>query len=35
MWKISTRDETKKAIEHLKNREKLRKRWLEQANKPL
>ncbi|KAH0581672.1 hypothetical protein H2248_011367 [Termitomyces sp. 'cryptogamus'] len=35
MWKISSKDETKKAVEHLEKREKLRKKWLEQANKPL
>ena len=35
MWKISSRDETKKAVEHLEKREKLRKKWTEQANQPL
>ncbi|KAG6893701.1 hypothetical protein C0992_008974 [Termitomyces sp. T32_za158] len=35
MWKISTKEETRKAMEHLRKREKLRKKWLEKSNQPL
>ncbi|KAG6829244.1 hypothetical protein H0H87_012148 [Tephrocybe sp. NHM501043] len=35
MWKISFKEETKEAIKRLASREKLRKKWLEEALKPL
>ncbi|KAF5380136.1 hypothetical protein D9615_006181 [Tricholomella constricta] len=35
LWKISTREETRKAAEHLQAREKLRRRWLEDVRKDI
>ncbi|KAG6837451.1 hypothetical protein H0H93_008994 [Arthromyces matolae] len=32
MWKVSSQEESMKALEHLEKREKLREKWLEQAN---